>query len=150
MRTALDVNDPSFLVRQERVKALSSYLESRPFGGGVGSAGFWEKRFSPGTFLAEIGTDGHYTRIWTETEKIGLYLYVGMLLTIIFYLGVLLWRMKEGKLRKILLAFFSGFVGLCAASYTNGLITQFPTGALAFTSLAFIYLGAKGKLAKGF
>jgi hypothetical protein len=150
VRTALDFDDPSFKVRQVRINTLSSYLANKPLGGGIGSAGYWGKRFSPGTFLAQIGTDGHYTRIWMETGKIGLYLYLSMLLVIIFYLGILLWKMKDGKLRQILLAFYCGFVGLCAASYTNGLITQFPTGALTFTSLGFIYLGAKGKLAKGF
>lgn len=150
MRTAMDFDDPSFKVRQIRIATLSNYLENRPLGGGIGSAGFWGKRFSPGTFLAEIGTDGHYTRIWMETGKIGLYLYITMLLVIIFYLGKLIWHMENGRLRQILLAFYCGFVGLCAASYTNGLITQFPTGALTFISLGFIYLGAKGKLAKGF
>ncbi|MFT7031783.1 MAG: hypothetical protein ACJA2S_000279 [Cyclobacteriaceae bacterium] len=150
MRTAVDFDDPSFKVRQVRINILSSYLADKPLGGGIGSAGYWGKRFSPGTFLAKIGTDGHYTRIWMETGKIGLYLYISILLVIIFYLGKLLWKMKEGKLRQILLAFYCGFVGLCAASYTNGLITQFPTGALTFISLGFIYLGIKKKLSKGF
>jgi O-antigen ligase len=148
VRTALDFDDPSFKVRQVRINTLSSYLANKPLGGGIGSAGYWGKRFSPGTFLAEIGTDGHYTRIWMETGKIGLYLYIAILLVIIFYLGKLLWKMKESKQRQILMAFYCGFVGMCAASYTNGLITQFPTGALTFTSLGFIYLGAKGKLNK--
>ncbi len=150
MRTALDFNDASLQVRQDRILALSSYLADKPIGGGIGSAGFWGKRFTPGTFLAEIGTDGHYTRIWMETGIIGLYLYLGTLLSITFYLGRLLWKMKNGKSRQILLGFYCGFVGLCAASYTNGLITQFPTGALTFTSLGFVYLGVKGKLSKGF
>lgn len=148
MRTALDFEDPSFRVRQERIATLSTYLAEKPLGGGIGSAGYWGKRFSAGTFLAEIGTDGHYTRIWMETGKIGLYFYLAMLISIILYLGALLWKMKPSLTKQKLLAFYCGFVGLCAASYTNGLITQFPTGALVFTSLAFIYLGTKGKLIK--
>ncbi|MFY0606780.1 MAG: O-antigen ligase family protein [Cyclobacteriaceae bacterium] len=146
MRTALDFDDPSLKVRQDRVKTLSNYLSDKPIGGGIGSAGFWGNRFTPGTFLAEIGTDGHYTRIWMETGIIGLYLYIASLIIIILYLGRLLWRMKNGRKRQILLAFYCGFVGLCAASYTNGLITQFPTGALTFASLGFVYLGVKGKI----
>ncbi len=146
MRTALDADDPSFKVRQVRIATLSNYLADKPLGGGIGSAGFWGKRFTPGTFLAEIGTDGHYTRIWMETGKVGLYLYILKLLIITLYLGKLLWRMENGKMRQILMAFYCGFTGLCVASYTNGLITQFPTGALTFTSLGLIYLGCKGKL----
>ncbi|MFT4738027.1 MAG: hypothetical protein ACI8QD_001593 [Cyclobacteriaceae bacterium] len=148
MRTALDTDDPSFKVRQERVNVLSNYLSSRPLGGGIGSAGFWGKRFAAGSFLAEIGTDGHYTRVWMETGKIGLSIYILMLLLIAYYLGRLLWHMEQSEDRSILIAFYSGFVGLCVASYTNGLITQLPTGALTFTSIALIYLGATGRLSK--
>lgn len=146
LRTALDSDDPSLMVRKEREKVLKNYLSDKPLGGGIGSAGFWGKRFSPGTFLAEIGTDGHYTRIWMETGVIGLWLYILMLATIIFYLGRLLWIMETCVLRQMLVAIYSSLSGLCLASYTNGLLTQIPTGVLIFVGLAFVYMGATGRL----
>lgn len=146
MRTALRADDPSMMVRKRREQILANYMADKPIGGGIGSAGYWGKRFSPGTFLAELGTDGHYTRVWMETGIIGLYLYLLMLLVIVFYLGARLWRMEDSPLRQQLVAFYCGFLGLCLASYTNGLLTQIPTGILVFVGLAFVYLGTAGKL----
>ncbi|MEQ8469748.1 MAG: O-antigen ligase family protein [Marinoscillum sp.] len=146
MRTALRSDDPSMMVRKKREKILAGFMADKPIGGGIGSAGYWGKRFSPGTFLAEIGTDGHYTRIWMETGIVGLWLYLLMLIVIVFYLGRRLWVMTNSPLRQKLVAFYCGFLGLCLASYTNGLLTQIPTGILVFVGLAFVYLGTEGKL----
>ena len=147
LRTALRSDDPSLMVRKEREKVLANYLSDKPLGGGIGSAGFWGKRFTPGTFLAEIGTDGHYTRIWMETGIIGLWLYLLMIAVIVFYLGRRLWFMEDGRLRQIAVAFYSSFLGLCLSSYTNGLLTQIPTGILVFISLAFVYLATEKEIA---
>lgn len=141
LRTSLNADDPSLRVRKEREKVLQNYLADKPIGGGIGSAGYWGKRFSPGTLLAEIGTDGHYTRIWMETGIIGLALYLLILIVVIFYLGSQLWRMEPGVYKQKLVAFYCGFTGLCLASYTNGLLTQIPTGVLLFMSLGMVYLG---------
>ncbi len=146
MRTALSSDDPSLVVRREREKILEHYLSDKPLGGGIGSAGFWGKRFSPGTFLAEIGTDGHYTRIWMETGVIGLWIYLLMLLVIVFYLGARLWKMPDSLLRQKLVAIYSSLLGLCLSSYTNGLLTQIPTGVLTFVGLAMVYLGTENEL----
>ncbi len=143
MRTALNADDPSFQVRQDRIRTLKGYLADKPLGGGIGSAGYWGKRFSPGSFLGEIGTDGHYTRIWMETGVIGLYLYITMLVALIYFLGKKLWNMEDSFQRQILVGFLSAFVGLCVASYTNGLMVQNPTGPLLFISLAAIQKFAK-------
>ncbi len=146
MRSALNSDDASLQVRLEREKILEGYMADKPIGGGIGSAGYWGKRFSPGTFLAELGTDGHYTRLWMETGIIGLYLYILMLLVILVYLGTLLWRMPHTRLSQILVAFYCGLTGICVASYTNGLLTQIPTGTLVFAGLAMIYIGAKNEI----
>lgn len=143
LRSALDTDDPSLRIRFEREAQLEKYLTDKPIGGGIGSAGYWGKRFSAGTFLAELGTDGHYTRVWMETGKVGLYLYYLMLIVIIFYLGKLLWHMPITIQRQILIAFYAGFIGVCFASYTNGLLTQLPTGPIVFVSLALVAAKAK-------
>ena len=146
MRSALNSDDASLRVRIEREKVLEGYMSDKPIGGGIGSAGYWGKRFSPGTFLAELGTDGHYTRIWMETGIVGYYLYILMLLVIIIYLGRILWKMPPGRVTQILIAFYCGLIGICIASYTNGLLTQIPTGTLVFAGLSMIYLGATGRI----
>lgn len=148
MRTALDPDDPSLRVRKERNQVLSHYMADKPLGGGIGSAGFWGKRFTPGTFLAELGTDGHYTRIWMESGIIGLYLYLGMLGTIALVFGWKLWRMPDGLERQTFMGFYTAYIGLCMASYTNGLMVQNPTGPLLFSSLAFIFIGTRSAVSK--
>lgn len=138
LRTALDQNDPSLQVRRDRELALKDYLRDKPLGGGIGSAGYWGKRFSPGTFLAEIGTDGHYTRLWMETGIIGLTSYLLIMAALIGYLGYRLWGLPNDLNRQKAIALYSGFVGVVFASYTNGLLTQIPTGLLIPVSLIFV------------
>lgn len=149
LRTALRADDPSLMVRKQREQILKNYLADKPLGGGIGSAGYWGKRFSPGTLLAELGTDGHYTRIWMETGIIGLLLYIAVLVAIIIYLGYRLWVMEISFLRQILVAFYCGFLGLCLSSYTNGLMTQVPTGVVLFISLGVTVAGVQGKVSGG-
>lgn len=144
LRTALNpTEDASFQVRKDREKRLSQYLDDKPIGGGIGSAGFWGKRFKPGSFLAEIGTDGHYTRIWMETGIVGLVLYLFILGWISFRALFIAFRLKNRSLRLMVAAWAASFVGLCVASYTNGLLVQMPTGAIVYCGLAFIWLAPK-------
>lgn len=144
LRTALNpTEDASFQVRKDREKRVAQYLADKPIGGGIGSAGFWGKRFKPGSFLAEIGTDGHYTRIWMETGVIGLLLYLFILGWISLRALLIAFRLKNRSLRFMVSAWAASFVGLCVASYTNGLLVQMPTGALVYCGLAFVWLAPK-------
>jgi O-antigen ligase len=142
MRTAIvqGSDNPSLQVRLENQKRLKAYLRSRPFGGGVGSGGYWGQRFSPGTFLADLALDSWYVKIWAEQGPVGLWLYLaglGALLT-----GALrrLLRVRDAALRQCLAALFAGFCGICAASYGNQVLGQMPTGLLVAVSIAALYL----------
>lgn len=144
MRTALNPSeDASFLVRKEREKVLKVYMADKPLGGGIGSAGFWGKRFTPGTFLAELGTDGHYTRIWMECGWVGLYLYIGLFIWVTVSCSKHAWKVKDDVLRFKIAGLLGSWVGLAVASYTNGLITQVPTGPIVYLSIVFIYESPK-------
>jgi cell division protein FtsW (lipid II flippase) len=141
MRTALNpTDDPSFLVRKNREVALKAFLADKPIGGGIGSAGFWGKRFYPGTFLAEIGTDGHYTRIYMETGFIGLWIYLAVFIYMGIAISIRAWRIKDESLRLQIAALVGGYWGMALASYTNGLIVQLPTGPIIYISLCFAFM----------
>jgi len=141
MRSAMDPNDPSLQVRLTNQKKLSVYLASRPIGGGIGSAGSWGQRFSPGTLLAETPTDSWYVRIWAETGIIGLWVHLGMIFTFIIAGVIMIFKMKSDKmLRQMAMALFAGFVGIAFASYGNQVLGQAPTGVVVFMSLAFVWL----------
>ncbi len=141
LRTALNpTEDESFLVRKRREATVKVFLADKPLGGGIGSAGSWGRRFYPGTFLAEIGTDGHYTRIWMETGVIGLWVYLAVFIWIALRILMLVFRLKDPSLRFYVGAWGSSFIGLAVASYTNGLIVQIPTGPLVYCGLAFVWM----------
>lgn len=145
MRTALDPNDASLLVRLENQRKLADYLVSRPFGGGIGSAGNWGLRFSPNSFLAQTPTDSWYVRIWAEEGVVGLSLHLLILLYIVVKGGMILWKLPKGQLRQQLLASYAGSLGIFVASYGNGVLGQMPTGILLYIGWAFLMMKPEDK-----
>ncbi|MCK9448469.1 MAG: O-antigen ligase family protein [Bacteroidales bacterium] len=142
MRTAFrPEEDESYLVRLENRRVLATYLTNKPFGGGIGSAGDWGKRFSPQGFLAQIATDSWYVQIWAEQGIIGLILHL-FVLSYIFLKGsyIIMFRLKEPELRGIIAALMAGFTGIMGASYGNGVLGQIPTGVLIYTSWVIIFI----------
>lgn len=142
MRTAfVPEEDQSYIVRLENRKILSGYLVSRPFGGGIGSAGDWGKRFSPQGFLAQIATDSWYVQIWAEQGIIGLVLHL-FILSYILLKGsfLIMFRVESQELKGILSALMCGFTGIMGASYGNGVLGQMPTGILIYLSWVFIFV----------
>jgi len=142
MRTAFrPEEDESYLVRLENRRILSGYLVSKPFGGGIGSAGDWGKRFSPQGFLAQIATDSWYVQIWAEQGIIGLILHLSILSYILIKGSYLImFKLKERELRGIMSALMAGFTGIMGASYGNGVLGQMPTGILMYISWAMIFM----------
>jgi hypothetical protein len=140
-RTALDSDNPSLMVRKENQKLLKVYLASRPFGGGIGSAGNWGMRFSPGTFLAETPTDSWYVQIWAEQGIVGLSLHLCVLAFLIGSCSyIIMFRLKDPELAGLGSALISGIFGIMAASYGSGALGQMPNGILMYMSLAFIFM----------
>ncbi|MBP6512470.1 MAG: O-antigen ligase domain-containing protein [Bacteroidia bacterium] len=141
MRTALDPNDASLIARLENQKKLKIYLASRPIGGGIGAAGSWGQRFSPGSFLATTPLDSWYVKIWAESGIVGLSIYLSMLLFLIGNRFIFLFKMKDSELKFKLASLYGGFFGVCFASYGNQIFGQFPTGPVIYLSLVFMFLG---------
>lgn len=140
LRSALNPEDASLQVRVENQRRYREYLSTRPFGGGIGTAGSWGKRFSPGTFLADTPTDSWYVKIWGETGIVGLSYHVFMILFILFIGIRFIWRIRDPVLKTKIIALYSGFAGIAFASYGNPLLGQMPTGIILYMSWAFIYL----------
>ncbi|MEM1055225.1 MAG: O-antigen ligase family protein [Bacteroidota bacterium] len=145
MRTAIvqGSDNPSLQVRLENQKRLKAYLTSRPFGGGVGSAGYWGQRFSPGTFLADLALDSWYVKIWAEQGIVGLWLYLAGLAALLTGALRRLLRVRDATLRQRLAALFAGLCGIAVASYGNQVLGQMPTGILVALSLAALYLAPR-------
>lgn len=142
MRTAFiqGADNPSLRVRVENQKLLASYLKDHPFGGGVGSVGYWGRRFSPGTFLADFPPDSWYVKIAAEHGPVGLVLHLGVLVGIMFMGGVRISRERDLEIRQKLLALYAGTWGILVSSYGNEVLGQMPTGILVTFSFVFFFM----------
>ncbi len=140
MRTGLDPNDASFQTRLTNQANLKIYLATRPLGGGIGSAGSWGARFTPGTFLANFQLDSWYVKIWAESGIIGLTIYLAMILFILINRFMALFKIKDPELKSKLSALYAGVFGICFASYGNQIFGQFPTGSVMYFSLVYLFL----------
>lgn len=140
MRSALDPQDASLQLRLENQRKLREYLKTRPFGGGIGSAGYWGKRFNPSSFLANLGIDSWYVKIAAETGVVGLTLHLLMLGSWLVLFFRRLWRMAPGPQRTKLQALYAGLFGIIVASYGNQILGQMPTGVIIYLSVSFLYV----------
>lgn len=138
MRTAMDPNDASLQVRLENQRKLGVYLHSHPFGGGIGSAGYWGNRFSPGTFLANLALDSWYVRIAAEYGYVGLVIYVAILLFIAIRAYLRIRAEQDERTRFQLIALFCGLAGVMVASYGNQVFGQLPTAIIIYLSIVLL------------
>ena len=141
MRSAFSEDNASMNVRYENRRMFAEYLATRPFGGGVGSAGNWGMRFTPGTFLAETATDGWYIQIWAEQGIVGLTFYLAMILYIaIKSCFLIFFRLKKPEYINKAIGFTAGMFGLMVSSYTAASLGQMPNTIIVFTSMTLISL----------
>ncbi len=139
MRTAFDPKDASLMVRLENQKKLSTYLVSRPMGGGIGHAGVKAQRFLPKAFLSNVATDSWYVLIWAEQGIIGLALHLFILFYVLFKSSwLILFRIRDPELKQKMAALTAGMFGVMVASYGNAVLGTMPTAILVYTSMALM------------
>jgi hypothetical protein len=139
MRSAFNPNDPSLQVRIENQKKLSTYLATRPFGGGIGHAGVKAKVFLPDAFLSNVATDSWYVLIWAEQGIVGLALHLFILLYILIKSSYrVMFRIRDPVLKLKMAALASGMFGVMVASYGNAVLGTMPTSLLIYTSMALM------------
>jgi O-antigen ligase len=143
MRTAFDPNDASLQVRLDNQRLLKRYLASRHFGGGIGHGGVKAQKYLPNAFLSQIATDSWYVLVWVEMGIIGLLMHLFILFyTLIRGTWLVMFRLKDPKLKLKISALIAGLAGVMVASYGNAVLGAMPTGMLIYTSMAII-LNAK-------
>lgn len=136
-------NTPSMQVRLNNQKKLAGYLANKPFGGGVGSAGYWGQRFTPHTLLAQTPTDSWYVRLWAEEGIVGLYLFLAMMLYFFLEGGRRIMKLKDQILKQKMLALYSGVFGITVASYGNEIFGQMPTAIINYMSMSFVFAASR-------
>ena len=125
-------------VRMKNQEKVQPYIHSHPVGAGLGSTGYWGKRFTPDSWLASFAHDSLYVRLAVETGWIGLLLYMSLLFvamkTSIYYY----FRVKDPTIKTLYLGFTVTVFLLALASYPQEAITLLPTSVIFYVMLAMI------------
>jgi hypothetical protein len=145
MRSALDPNNKSLSVRLDNQRTFSNYLSNKPFGAGVGTAGFWGARFNPTSLMAATPTDSWYVKIWAETGIVGLAIHLSFLGFVIGKGAHMTMALKDKKRKTYALGLFACIVGVLFSSYGNQVFGQMPTGMIMNMAIPFLFLIKKWK-----
>ncbi|MCS5491098.1 O-antigen ligase family protein [Algoriphagus limi] len=140
MRTALDPNNRSLEVRLENQITFGKYLADKPFGGGVGTAGFWGARFNPDSLMANTATDSWFVKIWAETGFVGLLIHISFLGYVMGKGGAVCMGLKSPKQKSYAMAIYASIVGVIFSSYGNQVFGQMPTGMIMNLAIPFLFL----------
>lgn len=129
-------DDPSMQLRLANQAYIQPFIQSHPFGGGLGSTGVWGRRFSPSSELANFPPDSGYMRVAVELGWLGLFVYCSMLFVILIY-GIYHYvRVRDPMIKSFYLAFLLLIFVLVFANYPQEAITQVPTSLIFYVSLA--------------
>ena len=130
--------DASVMVRMRNQKFIQPFIQTHPFGGGLGSTGLWGRRFTPDSMLAKFAHDSGYVRIAVELGLVGMLIYM-LLLYVILRTSVYYYlRVKDPLIKSLYLGLTTVMFILMVASYPQEAIVQLPTSIVFYIFLAAI------------
>jgi hypothetical protein len=130
--------DDSMNLRLENQKKIQPFIQSHPFGGGLGSCGVWGKRFNPDSELSKFPHDSSFVRMAVELGWIGLILYTllhfAVLRTGIYYFI----RCRDPLIKAIYAGITTWCFMLAVACYAQEAILQLPMNTIYNVFLAML------------
>lgn len=130
--------DASFNVRKKNQKRIQPFIQSHPFGGGLGATGTWGQRFAPDSYLANFPPDSGYVRVAVELGWVGIFLFCTLMFVILktgiknYYL------IKDPELKNYCLAMVVIIFALNVGNYPQEALVQFPTSIYFYLFVALI------------
>lgn len=143
LRSSTDANDASLQVRLINQKRLSEYLNTRPFGTGVGTIGMWGATFNKHIPISGVPPDSMFVKIWVQYGVIGFIIFLGIVLYITGKAVGIIWRTRDPVLANQLIALTGGSFGALVCSYGNEVMNQMPTSVIVYVSWALIWLSPR-------
>ncbi len=131
-------SDDTIEVRLQNQEKVQPFILAHPFGAGLGSTGYWGKRFSPQSWLANFAHDSLYVRLAVETGWVGLILYMLLLFMAIRTSIRYYFRVKDPTIKVLYLGISVSVFMLALASYPQEAITLLPTSIIFYILLAII------------
>lgn len=136
-------DDASFNVRKMNQKKIQPYIQSHPFGGGLGATGVWGVKFAPHSFLAQLPPDSGFVRVAAELGWIGLLIFCTMFFIIIRQGIINYFLIKDPELKSYCLAMTLIVFALNVGSYPQEAVVQFPTNIYFYLYVALINITLK-------
>ncbi len=130
--------DASLQLRLQNQEKIQPFIQRHPFGAGLGSTGYWGKRFTPDSWLANFAHDSLYVRLAVETGWVGLLLYMALLFAAMQQGIYWYYRVRDPALKLVYLALVTSVFMLALASYPQEAITLLPTSIIFYLMLAMI------------
>ncbi|MBL7828603.1 MAG: O-antigen ligase family protein [Saprospiraceae bacterium] len=122
--------DDSMNLRLQNQKKIQPYIQTHPFGGGLGSCGVWGRRFNPESELAKFPHDSSFVRMGVELGWIGLILYTLLhyfvLRTGLFYFV----RCRDPWIKTLYAGLTTWCFMLAVACYFQEAILQLPMNVI--------------------
>ncbi|WP_162054840.1 O-antigen ligase family protein [Pontibacter pamirensis] len=143
LRTALNPEDASLGVRLYNQERLAEYLDTSPFGGGMGVIGFWGAKYNSDKYLASIPPDSYWVKVWAMYGIVGFIIWFGIMMYILGKCCGIVWMIRDKRLRIKLMALTAGTAGILFCSYGNEIINAMPSAMIVYISWVFIFLGPK-------
>ncbi|RYY34902.1 MAG: O-antigen ligase domain-containing protein, partial [Sphingobacteriaceae bacterium] len=131
-------NDDSYNLRKMNQKRIQPFIQSHPFGGGLGATGTWGKRFAPGSQLANFPPDSGYMRIAVELGWIGLIIFCTMMFTLIKTGVNNYFTIKDPELKTYCLAVTLVVFAYNIANFPQEAIVQYPSNVLFAMAAALV------------
>lgn len=131
-------SDASFNVRVQNQKRIQPYIQSHPFGGGLGATGVWGVRFAPNSYLANFPPDSGYVRVAVELGWIGLFIFC-VFMFVVLRAGILhFYRIKDPELKSYCLGMVLIVFALNIGNYPQEALVQFPINIYFYLVIALI------------
>ncbi len=132
--------DASYTARKINQKKIQPYIQTHPFGGGLGATGAWGVRFAPHSFLAQLPPDSGYVRVAVELGWIGLLIFCSMFF-IVLRQGILnYFAIRDPELKSYCLAMTLIVFALNVGSFPQEALVQFPTNIYFYFFVSLINL----------
>jgi len=130
--------DDSMNLRLGNQKKIQPYIQSHPFGGGLGSCGVWGERFNPDSELSKFPHDSSFVRMAVELGWIGLILYT-LLHYVVLRTGLYYFiRCRDPLIKAIYAGITTWCFMLAVACYAQEAILQLPMNTIYNVFLAML------------
>jgi putative inorganic carbon (HCO3(-)) transporter len=131
-------DDASFNTRAINQKRIQPFIQSHPFGGGLGATGVWGVRFAPNSYLAKFPPDSGYVRVAVELGWVGLFIFCCLMFTVLKVGIDNYFQIRNPELKTYCLCMLLIVFAYNLGNYPQEALVQFPANIYFSLTIAII------------